>query len=66
MTREEIKNQLKELRAKGYTYKLIAQQAGLDSPDQLYKFLNRDAPALEVMERLEIFLRLVNGNAIEW
>ena len=59
MTREEIILQLKELRKKGYTYKLIAKQAGLDSAEQLYKFINRDAPAYWVQMRLEAFLRRI-------
>lgn len=33
MTREEIIIKLKELRAKGYTYKGIALGAGLEKPD---------------------------------
>ena len=57
MTREEIIIQLKEMREQGYTYKFIATAAGLDSADQLYKFLNRDAPAHWVMQRLETYLR---------
>lgn len=62
MTREEIIKQLKEMRAKGYTYKLIAKEAGLETTDQLYKFINRAAPAREVTQRLETYLRLVNRN----
>ena len=65
MTREEIILQLKELRQKGYTYKLIAKQAGLDNPDQLYKFINRDAPASWVQMRLEAFLRRVRPHGTE-
>ena len=61
MTREEIILQLKELRKRGYTYKLIAKQAGLESPDQLYKFMNRDAPASWVKMRLEAFLRRIKS-----
>lgn len=62
MTREEIINKLKEMRAKGYTYKGIAQGAGLEKPDQLYKFLNRPAPAIEVMRLLETYLRRVESD----
>lgn len=62
MTRDAIIKQLKEMRAKGYTYKLIAQEAKLDNPDQLYKFINRDAPAAWVKQQLENYLRRVNGN----
>ena len=57
MTREEIVNKLKEMHANGYTYKGIAQAAGLETADQLYKFLNRAAPAKEVMRLLETYLR---------
>ena len=62
MTREEILFGLKEMRAKGYTYKLIAKEAGLESVDQLYKFVNRDAPAKEVTRLLETYLRLVRSD----
>lgn len=60
MTREEIIIKLKELHAQGYTYKSIAKAAGLENPDQLYKFLNRDAPAVYVMQLLETYLRRIN------
>lgn len=62
MTREEIIFQLKEMRKQGYTYKGIAMAAGLENPDQLYKFLNRAAPAYWVTQKLEAYLRKVNGN----
>ena len=62
MTREEIINKLKEMRAKGYTYKGIALEAGLEKPDQLYKFINRDAPAREVMRLLETYLRQLESD----
>lgn len=62
MTREEIIIKLKELRARGYTYKGIALGAGLEKPDQLYKFLNRTAPAVEVMRLLENYLRAMESD----
>lgn len=60
MTREEIIIQLKQLREMGCTYQGIARDAGL-TPGQIYKFLNRDAPAKKVMQRLETYLRLIEG-----
>lgn len=62
MTREEIIFQLKEMRKKGYTYKGIAEDAGLDNADQIYKFINRPSPAYWVAQKLEAYLRKVNGN----
>lgn len=59
MTREEIINKLKERREKGYTYKVMAYEAGLESPEQLYKFMKRDAPAYWVTQKLEAYLRRI-------
>ena len=64
MTREEIITQLKALREMGCTYRGIAQDAGL-TPGQIYKFLNRDAPAKKVMLQLETYLRSLEGESDE-
>lgn len=55
MTREEIIKQLQALRDMGYTYKGIAKDVDL-TPGQIYKFINRDAPAKKVMLQLETYL----------
>lgn len=64
MTREEIIIQLQVLRDMGCTYKGIARDAGLTS-GQIYKFLNRDAPAKKVMQQLEAYLRSLEGESDE-
>ena len=65
MTRDEIITQLKALREMGCTYRGIAQDAGLKNAAQLYKFLNRDAPAKKVMQQLETYLRALEGESNE-
>ena len=64
MTREEIIQQLQALRDMGCTYKGIAKDADL-TPGQIYKFLNRDAPAKKVMRQLEAYLRSLEGESDE-
>lgn len=52
MTREEIITKIQELKATGFSYKGIAQQAGL-KPQDMYDYIKRITPCARIHEALE-------------
>lgn len=52
MTREEILKQIQHMKDKGFSYKGIAQQAGL-KPNDIYDYMKRLTPMTRIHTALE-------------
>lgn len=60
MTKEEILQHLQELKAIGFSYKGIAQQAGL-RPQDIYDYMKRLTPMTRVHAALEKYFTKKGG-----
>ena len=56
MTKESIIIKLQELKAMGFSYKGIAQQAGL-KPQDIYDYIRRPTPYIRTHEALEKYFQ---------
>ena len=59
MTREEIITKIQELKAAGFSYKGIAQQAEL-KPQDIYDYMKRLTPCARIHEALEKYFTKEN------
>ena len=59
MTKEEIVTKIQELKTIGFSYKGIAQQAGL-KPQDIYDYMKRTTPCARIHQALEEYFAKEN------